>query len=140
MNEKSKSTSLEILSSLISPETAITQMEEALAELPILDVHTHLCGAKLGAQGLHDVLLYHMIVSDLYSAGCPNGARLTQFPNWPDKKEAHARILEALPYLRFIQNTSGWWGVRTILEHLYDWRGPITVDNWRILDDQIRER
>ncbi len=94
--------------------TAIETMESALSEIPILDVHTHLCGAKLAAQGLHDVLLYHMIVSELYSAGCPSGARLTQFPNWPDVKEAHGRIQEALPYLRFIQNTSGWWGVRII--------------------------
>ena len=115
-------------------------MENALSGIPVLDVHTHLCGAKLAAQGLHDVLLYHMIVSDLYSAGCPSGARLTQFPNWPDKKEAHARIEEALPYLRFIQNTSGWWGVRTILVDLYDWHDPITADNWRKLDDLIRER
>jgi hypothetical protein len=120
--------------------TTIERMEEALAELPVLDVHTHLCGAKLAAQGLHDVLLYHMVVSDLYAAGCPSGARLTQFPNWPSQKEAHQRIVEALPYLRFIQNTSGWWGVRTILGNLYDWREPVTADNWRRLDDLIRER
>jgi hypothetical protein len=120
--------------------TAIESMENALSDVPILDVHTHLCGAKLAAQGLHDILLYHMIVSDLYSAGCPSGARLTQFPNWPDKKEAHSRIEEALPYLRFIQNTSGWWGVRTILADLYDWHDPITPENWRKLDDLIRER
>jgi glucuronate isomerase len=106
----------------------------------VLDVHTHLCGAKLAARGLHDILLYHMIVSDLYAAGCPCGARLTQFPNWPTKVEAHQRIQEALPYLRFIQNTSGWWGVRIILRDLYDWTGPITPDNWRRLDDLVRER
>src|SRR5580698_7819468 len=95
--------------------TTIEKIEASLTEVPVLDVHTHLCGAKLAAQGLHDVLLYHMIVSELYSAGCPSGARLTQFPNWASKKEAHTRIEEALPFLRFIQNTSGWWGVRTIL-------------------------
>jgi len=115
-------------------------LEQALAELPVLDVHTHLCGAHLAARGLHDVLLYHMLVSDLYSAGCPSGARLTQFPNWPTKEEAHQRIQEALPFLRFIQNTSGWWGVRIILRDLYDWTQPITPDNWRRLDDLIRER
>lgn len=115
-------------------------LETALAEIPILDVHTHLCGPKLAARGLHDVLLYHMIVSDLYSAGCPSGARLTQFPNWATKEEAHQRITEALPYLPHIQNTSGWWGVRIILRDLYDWREPLTADNWRRLDDQIRER
>lgn len=118
----------------------VDRLEQALAEVPVLDVHTHLCGAKLAARGLHDILLYHMVVSDLYSAGCPSGARLTQFPNWPTKEEAHRRIQEALPYLRFIQNTSGWWGVRIILRDLYDWTEPITPDNWRRLDDLVRER
>ena len=118
----------------------IDTLEQALAELPVLDVHTHLCGARLGARGLHDILLYHMIVSDLYAAGCPSGARLTQFPNWPTKEEAHQRIREALPYLRFIRNTSGWWGVRLILRDLYGWKEPITPDNWQRLDDLIRER
>jgi hypothetical protein len=120
---------------------AITEyLEHALPEIPLLDVHTHLCGARLGARGLHDILLYHMVVSDLYAAGCPSGARLTQFPDWPDRAEAHQRIEEALPYLPFIRNTSGWWGVRIILRDLYDWHEPITADNWRKLDDLIRER
>ena len=118
----------------------IESLENALGTVPILDVHTHLCGPKLAARGLHDVLLYHMVVSDLYGAGCPSGARLTQFPNWATKKETHQRIEEALPYLRFIQNTSGWWGVRIILRDLYNWHEPITGYNWRRLDDQVRER
>src|ERR1035438_8372365 len=102
------------------------EMEEALAALPVLDVHTHLCGFKLAARGLHDILLYHMIVSDLYSAGCPSGARLTQFPGWASEKEAHQRIREALPFLDFIQNTSGWWGVRIIPRDLYDLQDALT--------------
>jgi glucuronate isomerase len=115
-------------------------LEHALAGIPVLDVHTHLCGAKLAARGLHDILLYHMVVSDLYAAGCPNGARLTQFPGWASVAEAHHRIQEALPYLRYIQNTSGWWGVRIILRDLYGWEEPLTPYNWRRLDDLIRER
>jgi len=112
----------------------------ALADVPVLDVHTHLVGGRLGARGLHDVLLYHMVVSDLYAAGCPSGGRLTEYPGWPDKTEAHARIQEALPFLPKIRNTSGMWAVRTILSDLYQWNDPITEDNWRTLDDLIRER
>lgn len=116
------------------------KLEEALAELPVLDAHTHLVGGKLGARGLHDVLLYHMLVSDLYPAGCPSGARLTQYPGWPTQEEAHRRIQEALPFLPFIRNTSMFWGLRLILRDLYHWNEPITADNWRRLDAAIRER
>jgi hypothetical protein len=116
------------------------EMERTLAEIPILDVHTHLVGGKLAARGLHDLLLYHMVVSDLYAAGCPSGARLTQFPGWPSKDEAAARIEEALPYLPYIQNTSSYWGLRIILRHHYGWSAPLELSNWKTLDAMIRER
>src|SRR5881227_1789961 len=106
------------------------ELEEALAAVPVLDIHTHLVGGKLGARGLHDLLLYHMVISDLYAAGCPNGARLTQFPASPSNEEAHARITEALPCLPLIRNTSSFWGVRIILRELYDWNDEITDSNW----------
>lgn len=120
--------------------TNATKVDDGLKSIPILDVHTHLVGDRLAARGLHDVLLYHMSISDLYAAGCPTGARLTEYPGWPDKKEAHARIEEALPYLRFTKNTHIAWGVRIILRDLYGWNEPITADNWRRLDALIRER
>ena len=69
-------------------KTVAEDIEKALAELPMLDVHTHLVGGRLGARGLHDILLYHMVISDLYAAGCPSGARLTQYPGWPTQDEA----------------------------------------------------
>src|SRR5690349_14774629 len=94
---------------------------EGLAAVPILDIHTQLVGGTLGARGLQDILLYHMVVSDLYSAGCPSGARLTQYPRWPDEAEASRRIQETLPFLASIQNTSSFWGVRLILRDLYGW-------------------
>jgi hypothetical protein len=116
------------------------ELEEALAEIPVLDVHTHLVGGKLAARGLHDILLYHMVISDLYAAGCPTGARLTQYPGWPSQQEAHLRIQEALLFLPLIRNTSSSWGVRLILQDLYNWHEPITQDNWRRLDSIVRER
>jgi len=118
----------------------VKEFEAALAEVPILDIHTHLVGGKLAARGLHDILLYHMVASDLYAAGCPMGGRLTQFPGWPSEREAHARIEQALPYLKHIQNTSSFWGVRIILRDLYGWVEPIDERSWRRLDRMIRER
>ncbi len=113
---------------------------EELCALPLIDVHTHLVDGKLGARGLHDVLLYHMSISDLYAAGCPSGARLTEFPRWPSQEEAHRRIREALPYLRYVRGTAIAWGIRMILKDLYNWDAPITPENWEQLDGIIRER
>jgi hypothetical protein len=121
-------------------QTLAKDLEAALAELPMFDVHTHLVGNHLGARGLHDVLLYHMVISDLYGAGCPSGSRLTQYPGWPSDEEAKQRITEAIPYLSSIRNTSCSWMMRMILQDLYNWREPITADNWRRLDAIIRER
>jgi hypothetical protein len=118
----------------------VQDLEQALAEVPIIDIHTHLIGGKLAARGLHDVLLYHMVISDLYAAGCPTGRRLTEFPGFPTEREAHSRIEQALPFLPHIQNTSSFWGVRIILRALYEWKEPITLNNWRRLDSLIRER
>ena len=118
----------------------VHELEAGLAELPMLDIHTHLVGGKLGARGLHDILLYHMVISDLYAAGCASGARLTQYPGWPSIDEAHRRIREAIPFLRHIENTSSFWGVRSILRDLYGWTEPITSGNWQKLDAVIRER
>ena len=69
-----------------------------------------------GTRGLHDILLYHMVMSDLGSAGCPSQGRLSESP---DEREAHTRLTEAAPYVRFIRNTSCYWGVRVILRDLY---------------------
>ena len=124
----------------MSSKYLMKELESTLAEVPVLDAHTHLVGGRLGARGLHDVLLYHMVVSDLYSAGCPSGARLTQYPNRPTSAGAHARIQEALPYLKHIRNTSSSWVLRMILLDLYGWKEPVTTDNWQRLDGMIRER
>lgn len=120
--------------------TLSRSLETDLSEVPALDIHTHLTGGRLAARGLHDVMLYHMLVTELYSAGCPSGARLTQFPGRPSDAEAHSRIVEALPYMDRIRNTSLFWLLKTILRDLYGWKSPITAKNWRKLDGTIRER
>jgi len=116
------------------------QIFDELCGLPILDAHTHLVGGRLAARGLHDILLYHMAVSELYASGCPSGERLTQYPGWPDREEAHRRLAEAVPYLPLVRNTSIAWGTRLILKDLYGWQEPVTPGNWRRLDDMVRER
>lgn len=121
----------------MNERTLVNELEEGLQEVPILDVHTHMDAAHLTARGLDDILLYHMVISDLYSAGCPEGARLSEMPTI---EESHARLAQAIPYLPRIQNTSCFWGVRIILKDLYGWTEPIADNNWRKLDGIVRER
>ena len=113
------------------------EIQSALDEIPLLDAHTHLDATHLAARGLHDLLLYHMVISDLSSAGCPHRARL---PETPTDEEARSRIERALPYLPAIANTSCYWGLRLILKDLYSWDKPVTPASWRKLDASIRER
>jgi hypothetical protein len=102
-----------------------------------MDPHTHLDASHLPARGLDDILLYHMAISDLYAAGCPSGARISEDRS---SEEARSRIREALPHLSKVTNTFISWGVRTILADLYDWHEPVTSTNWERLDGLIAER
>ncbi|HOZ46930.1 MAG TPA: hypothetical protein PLO37_15465 [Candidatus Hydrogenedentes bacterium] len=112
-------------------------IEEALLGFPWLDPHTHLDAHHLSARGLDDILLYHMSVSDLRAAGCPDGARLSEDRS---EEEARARVSRALPYVSKTRNTSIAWGVRMILADLYNWSAPLTDANWPALHDLICAR
>ena len=113
------------------------QLLDEFSKIPLFDVHTHMDAQHMSARGLHDVLLYHMVISDLYSAGCPDGARLSENP---DDDEINYRMERALPYLQYIQNTSCFWGVRMILKDLYGWDKPVTKDNWKEIHWIIAEK
>ena len=108
---------------------------KALNEFEIYDVHSHMDCIHLTARGLHDILLYHMVVTELYSAGCPNGSRI---PEDADEDEIKYRIEEAIPYLPYIRNTSIYHAMCRILSDLYDWNETITLDNWRKIDERIK--
>ena len=124
----------------MNQEQALQQIAPQVETMKVFDSHTHLVGGKLAARGLHDILLYHMGISELYAAGCPSGHRLTEYPGWPEKNECHARLREAIPYLAKTMNTSISWGGRMILADLYDWHQPVTLDNFERIDSIIRER
>ncbi len=112
-------------------------LSRQVGAMEAIDAHTHINSSHLAARGLHDVMLYHMVISDLYAAGCPSGQRLSENP---DDDEVTHRIEEAIPLLEHIQNTSCYWLMRTILADLYEWKEPITLRNWRDLDARIRRR
>jgi hypothetical protein len=115
---------------------SLHEVRELLAGVPKIDVHTHLSADRLMARGLDDILLYHMVNSELYSAGAPEGSRV---PEERGEEQAEARIEQAVPYLPRIRNTALYATVRLILRDLYGWEEEITPENWRALHRLIRE-
>lgn len=65
-------------------------LSQQIGEIEAIDAHTHINSSHMAARGLHDVMLYHMVISDLYAAGYPSGQRLSENP---DDDEAASRIL-----------------------------------------------
>lgn len=112
-------------------------LKHEFEKIPMFDVHTHVDAEHMTARGLDDILLYHMVGTELYSSGCPTGDRLSEDPT---DEERIARIEEAIPYIKNIENTFIFWGVRRILKELYEWDKPITLENWRELDSIIRRK
>lgn len=110
---------------------------EELWALPTKDIHTHIRADVPVARGLHDIVLYHMVISELYTAGCPDGTRLSDDPT---PEETEFRIIRAIPYLKYIQNTSLYWIMTRILKDIYGWDRKITLDNWREIDAIIKEK
>ncbi len=121
----------------MEPSHVVQTVLDGLAEIPLIDCHTHLDSAHLGARGLDDVLLYHMIISELGAAGCPSQARL---PEDRGDDVATGRVAEALPYVAAIRGTSGYWGIRVILRDLFGLEPPQDEAGWWRVDAAIRER
>ena len=94
----------------------VEKLYQDILQIPVVDIHTHLDADHLCARGLHDILLYHMVISELYAAGCPDGARLSEEPT---EEEAIYRLERAIPYVKYIRGTSCYWGVRIILKDIY---------------------
>jgi len=113
----------------------VEKLYKDIWEIPLIDKHTHLDASHLAARGLHDILLYHMVISELYGAGCPDGARLSEDPT---EEEALYRLERAIPYVKYIRGTSLYWCVRMILSELYDWHEELDETNWRRCHEHIK--
>ncbi|MHB1485227.1 MAG: hypothetical protein ACYCYI_11255 [Saccharofermentanales bacterium] len=110
---------------------------QEINKIPIIDVHTHVDTSHYTARGLDDILLYHMLITELYSSGCPSGGRLDEYVS---EEERVRRLDEAILYLENIENTNTFYCAKTIFKDLYNWDKPITKENWRELDEIIRKK
>jgi len=100
------------------------ELYDAILELPVIDVHSHVHRDHMAAQDLEQVMFYHMLAYCLRSAGLAEG-RL-----W-GKKGAKSRGLpldEWFGCWPSVKHTGFGWVLRRILEDLYEVEGPLTAD------------
>ena len=99
------------------------RLSAAVDAIPAVDVHTHLRTDKPHADHLADIVLYHHLGTELISAGLPADAI------WKDELphelvdpgiDPYDRVRNALPYLKWVRNTTAGGFLRTILRDLYD--------------------
>ncbi len=108
-----------------------------LSECPKVDIHTHLTADRLMARGLDNILLYHMVNSELYAAGSPCSERVSDNR---DEQEAEIQLSYAVPYLTKIRNKSLYRVLRIILRDIYGWKEDITPHNWKTLHEHIKSQ
>lgn len=107
----------------------------ALKEMPILDVHSHISVDHPHAHDISDILFYHFLRRELYSAGLPDDNYLVSEAPLEDRV---SRFLEYAPY---IGNTATFWCLRRILEDIYEVPGgEISSNNWRDIQRFIESK
>jgi len=83
------------------------EIREKLAEIPVVDIHTHINPRKPHAEKPEDIILYHYIVTELATAGVSR-----------DILE-RADMNEILKKMKLIKNTSTYWCLLKIMNDLY---------------------
>lgn len=102
----------------------------AIAELPIIDIHSHLRREQMAAEQLDDLLFYHMLRYAMRAAGADEKLL------WPESVGLglHApppgdpgRLYEQwLSYWPQVANTGFGWILKRILRDLYEFDEPLT--------------
>jgi glucuronate isomerase len=83
------------------------EIGDKLAEIPMVDIHTHINPRKPHAEKPEDIVLYHYIVTELATAGVSR-----------DILEK-ANMSEILKKMKLIKNTSTYWCLLKIMNDLY---------------------
>jgi len=113
------------------------ELYEAICELPIIDVHSHLNRDNMAAGELRDVMFYHMLSYPLRAAGVPEELL---FPPGKGVHRKAAPFDEAMGHWQTIGDTSFGWALKTILRELYDFDEPVTPESLPRLRAAFDER
>ncbi len=109
------------------------ELYQEIAQIPIIDVHSHLNRGQLTPPSIDKILLYHMVMYPLRSAGVPEEMLWPgKGKPGPDRKELYRRFAEAWPGM---VNTGFAQMLEGILRELYDFDEPVTIDSLPRLEE-----
>ena len=102
------------------------ELYDAIREIPVIDVHSHLRPDRLVSRGPKSVLLYHMLLYILRSAGADETTffRGRRGPEQSDGPFPAEQFLAGWPA---VSRTGFGWALRTMLRELFDFDEPITA-------------
>ncbi len=109
-------------------------LKDALSDCKSIDTHSHVDMEKPTAGNLWEIISYHYIMTELYSAGLP--VDLIKSTDTDRDK-----VKKVLPYLKRIKNTVMTKILMDILRDLYQWEGPfLSEKNWEKTDEVVRQK
>jgi hypothetical protein len=106
------------------------ELYEELKEISLVDIHEHLNPAKLSHSNFEDIFFYHYLATELTSAG------MNRFEF--EKRKGLDKLHYALPYFKYVRNTSTFWSLRQLLRDLYGLEVEAIDDsNWKSIVEAL---
>ena len=90
----------------------MTSLNQAILEMPGVDIHSHLRGKHTEAHDLGEIFFYHVAAQAMVAAGMPPDLMKPERP-------VDERIKDALPYMAKIRNTTMFWVIKEALRVIH---------------------
>jgi len=115
----------------------INRLNKALAEIPLIDPHTHINPHQPAAQSLDDLLGYHYYTELAHSVSMPHAPLAAEF----DPLE-RSRII--LKHVRQYENTVQWSWFIELCQTFFDWEGDRIGESdadclWKCAQEKCRQ-
>ncbi|MBO3802971.1 MAG: hypothetical protein JTT11_03725 [Candidatus Brockarchaeota archaeon] len=110
----------------------LERIAEELDQVPAIDAHSHLDAERPQARDIGDILFYHFLRREFYSAGGNDEVLVSGRP-------LEERVEYFLSKLPMVKNTATYWCVRKILRDLYGLEEDLDGENWKRVNERIAE-
>ncbi len=99
---------------------------EAIRDLPVIDVHSHINRDHISARDLTEIMGYHMVMHPMKSAAY-DGSTMPHARHAEDREAFFAQWFERWP---MVESTGFGWVLKQVLADLYEVEGPLTADRF----------